>query len=109
MIPVSLPSGKEVMLLSSVAGLEPSDSEDVSSYHDVAFHIPFQELVDVAVEIGDLLHKGIQKITPSKATVELSVGIDAASGKITAFFVEGGINGSIRLVLEWAKVGQGES
>ncbi|PRX61455.1 hypothetical protein B0I32_115312 [Nonomuraea fuscirosea] len=102
MVPVRLPSGREILLLSVPADtLMTAQSTDEPVYKDVSFHIEFQDLVDVAAEIGALLRQGIEKILPSKASVELNIGVDAKTGKITAFFVEGGANGSIKIALEW--------
>jgi Trypsin-co-occurring domain 1 len=103
-IPVVLPSGKEILLASSSADV-PGVAADEAPYKDVSFRPDFRELVDVAAEIGHLLREGVEKIRPNKATVELSVGIDAKSGMITAFFVEGGANGAIKICLEWAQTG----
>ncbi len=48
-----------------------------------------------------MLRASMEKIRPQKATVELSIGVDAKSGQLTAFFVEGGANGALKLTLEW--------
>jgi hypothetical protein len=93
MIPVRLPSGREILLPSTPAVVSAGEGSDEYPYRDVAFSVEFQDLVDVATEIGVMLRRGIEKIVPSKATVELSVGVDAKTGKITAFFVEGGASG----------------
>jgi hypothetical protein len=108
MIPVVLPSGKEILLASSSADA-PDPALDEAPYRDVSFRPDFRELVNVAAEIGHLLREGIEKIQPTKATVELSVGVDAKTGMITAFFVEGGANGAIKICLEWAKDGPSSS
>lgn len=101
MIPVRLPSGKEVML--SPIGAAQDYSQDSSPYKDVSFRVSFQDIVDVTTEIGSMLRNAVERIAPSKATVELGVGIDAKTGQIVAFFVDGGMNGSLRIVLEWSK------
>jgi Trypsin-co-occurring domain 1 len=105
MIPVKLPSGKEVMLLSSPADSVTDGDLTNSTYTDVSFRLEFQDLIDVATEIGTMLRLAIEKILPTKAAVELSIGVDAKTGKITAFFVEGGADGSIKIALEWARPG----
>jgi hypothetical protein len=101
-IPIILPSGKEILLASETPQAEDGSSEG-APYRDVAFHLDFQDLVDTAAEIGESLRRGIQRIAPSKATVEMSVGVDAKTGKITAFLVEGAANGAIKISLEWGE------
>lgn len=103
MIPAILPSGREILLsgtdvtVTAAAG-EVSEGGD---YRDVAFHLEFQDLVDVATEIGQTLRKAMETIRPQKATVELSVGVDASTGRLTAFFVDGGVKGAMKLTLQW--------
>lgn len=103
MIPAILPSGREILIPSSSAtdvatqdGFGNSDG-----FSDVAFHLEFKDIVDTATEIAVMLRKSMERICPRKATVELSVGVDAKSGQLTALFVEGGANGSLKLTLEW--------
>ncbi|MFF7262276.1 CU044_2847 family protein [Streptomyces sp. NPDC008159] len=102
MIPVRLPSGREILLVSPNDSL-PDVTPETSPYRDVSFHLDFRDLVEVATEIGVTLRSGIDKIRPSKANVELNIGVDVKSGAITAFLVDGGVNGSIKIALEWER------
>jgi hypothetical protein len=103
MIPMILPSGREILLPSSTPE-EPNAGDaakDLSEFEDVAFQLEFQDLVDAATEIGMMLRKAMETIRPRKAKVDLNVGVDAKTGRLTAFFVEGGASGSMKLTLEW--------
>jgi hypothetical protein len=103
MVPALLPSGREILIPSnSRTDLASQDlPSNADGFSDVAFHLEFKDLVDVATEIAVMLRKSMEMILPQKATVELSIGVDAKSGQLTAFFVEGGANGALKLTLEW--------
>ena len=103
MIAVRLPSGREVMLpTTSPLGTGDDLGLENDAYKDVSFNIDFADLVDVATEIGILLRKGVEQIVPTKASVSLTIGVDARTGKLTAFFVDGGVNGALSISLEWS-------
>ncbi|KNE82303.1 MULTISPECIES: CU044_2847 family protein [Streptomyces] len=105
MIPVVLPSGREILLAQGAeeftASQETGGGADAERYRDVAFRPSFTELVQVATEIGSVFRSGVARIRPSKATVALSVGVDAKSGKFTAFFADAGVSGGLTVTLEW--------
>jgi hypothetical protein len=106
MIPMVLPSGKEILVSS---GTESDPAADGSGFTDVSFHLEFKDLVDTAAEIGEMLRKAMVRIRPKRAKVELSVGVDARTGKITALWVEGGASGGLKLLLEWGDDAQLEA
>lgn len=94
-VSVVLPSGREFLLPAEGA------ANSNMSFEDVAFHLEFREIVDVLKEIGEMLHDALRTIKPRRASVELDIGVDGRTGKITAFFVDAGAHGSLRLRLEW--------
>ncbi|WP_410817754.1 CU044_2847 family protein [Micromonospora sp. 050-3] len=103
MVSTVLPSGREVLIpapRTEHAGEEGHFGQS-DGFTDVAFRLEFKDLVDTATEIALMLRASMEKIRPQKATVELSIGVDAKSGQLTAFFVEGGANGALKLTLEW--------
>jgi len=108
MIPMVLPSGREIL----IPALDNSTDADMtvdaaggeSAFEDVSFHFEFKDIVDAATEIGVMFKNAFEKILPRRASVELTLGIDARSGRLTAFFVDTGATGSIRILLEWEKV-----
>lgn len=92
-ISVTLPDGREILI--------PAENAEEAEYQDVSFHLEFAEIVDTAREIGAMFHKALDAVKPRRAVLELSLGVDAKTGKITAFFVDGGGSGKIKLLLEW--------
>ncbi len=105
MLTVVLPSGREILIPATPENGESDQDTDAEErdFDDVAFRLEFQDLVDTATEIGVMLRKSMEHIRPQRATVELSVGIDARTGHFTAFFVDGGVSGAMRLTLEWGR------
>lgn len=103
MVPTVLPSGREVLIPAPRVGGTRDDGpiEQSEGFTDVAFRLEFKDLVDTATEIAVMLRRSMEKICPQRATVELSIGVDAKTGQLTAFFVEGGANGAMKLTLEW--------
>lgn len=105
MIPVTLPSGREILLSCVTDDAERNLPEELSGdktgFEDIAFHLEFEDLVNVVTEIGETLHKALAKIRPQKAKIDLSVGVDSRTGRVTAFFVDGGVTGALNLSLEW--------
>ncbi|MFC0506366.1 CU044_2847 family protein [Micromonospora costi] len=102
MVSAILPSGREILIPATADGATQGPlSGPEGDFSDVAFHLEFKDLVDTATEIAQLLRRSMEKILPQKATVELSIGVDAKSGQLTAFFVEGSANGALKLTLEW--------
>jgi hypothetical protein len=63
------------------------------------------DFADVAHAIEQLcsqLGSVLAKVAPTKAAVEFNVGITATTGKLTALFLEGEADASIKVSLEWA-------
>ncbi len=55
--------------------------------------------------IAQAVRSGLEKVTPSKATVELGIELAVKNGKLTGLIVEGDAKASLRVTLEWG--GQG--
>jgi hypothetical protein len=49
------------------------------------------------------LRTALSKVAPDKTTVEISIGFAMKSGQLTALFVEGKAEGSVKVTLEWDK------
>jgi hypothetical protein len=108
-ITVVLPTGREILIpadgpqpAGDTAGTGPAVA---SEYQDVAFHLEFKQIVDTAKEIAEMFHHALESAKPKRAALELSLGVDARTGTITAFFVDGGGSGKIKITLEWGSEG----
>src|SRR5215469_9305095 len=51
--------------------------------------------------IAQAIRSGLEKVTPSKTTVELGIGLAVKNGKLTGLVVEGEANASLKVTLEW--------
>ncbi|MCZ4119810.1 CU044_2847 family protein [Streptomyces sp. H39-S7] len=108
LVSIALPSGREILLPvegsshTHNGGSSPdSAGATEGTYDDVSFQVDFSDLVDTAGEIGESLRLAMERIRPRRARVELSVGVDAPSGQIVAFFSDTGASGALKLTLEW--------
>lgn len=105
LIPMMLPSGREVLMPADSAPT--GDDADSSSrlvpgeFEDVSMHFEFKDVIDTVTEIGVMLRDAMKTIAPRKAMVELSVGIDVKTGRLTACFVDAGMSGGLRVTFEW--------
>lgn len=98
---MTLPSGRTILIDEIEVGDLAERSGGDETYKDVGFGIEFKDIVESAVEVGKILRDGIERIRPSKASAEITFGVDAKTGKIAAVFVEGAARGGVKLVLEW--------
>lgn len=53
--------------------------------------------------IADAIRSGLEKITPSKTTVELGIQLAVTNGKLTGLIVEGRADASLKVTLEWGR------
>jgi len=75
----------------------------VGGDQEIAGGIPSFEGVTEAIEgIAKALAGTLAKVTPTKAAVEFGLSIALESGKLTALFVKGSGNASVKITLEWA-------
>lgn len=61
---------------------------------------------DVAHGLDELcrsLASVFSRVAPTKASVEFNVGIAVKTGKLTALFLEGEAEGSMKITMEWDK------
>jgi hypothetical protein len=57
--------------------------------------------------IAQAVRSGLEKVTPSRTTVELGIELAVKNGKLTGLIVEGDASASLKVTLEWG--GQAES
>src|ERR1700733_14334226 len=52
--------------------------------------------------VAQAIRSGLEKVTPSKTTVELGIQLAVKNGKLTGLLVEGQAQASLKVTLEWA-------
>jgi hypothetical protein len=57
--------------------------------------------------IAQAVRSGLEKVTPSRTTVELGIELAVKNGKLTGLIVEGDASASLKVTLEWG--GQAEA
>lgn len=91
-IPVVLEDGTQINVEAAVIGGE----------QDVAFEVlPFDEVSGAIESIAKAVMKPLQKIKPTKASVELGVAIGLEAGQLTALIVKGTGTANLKITLEW--------
>jgi hypothetical protein len=51
--------------------------------------------------VAQAIRSGLQKVKPSKTTVQLGIQLVVKNGKLTALLVEGQVHASLQVTLEW--------
>jgi hypothetical protein len=100
LVPARTASGKTVIV--QVVNLDgrPLDGAD----QKVSAGLP--NLVDVLDSVKDFasgLRRALAAVEPEKTTVEFTVGFAVQAGKLTALFVEGKAEGTVKVTMEWDK------
>jgi hypothetical protein len=96
------PDGQTVVV--SVLDIDGSAAGLADGETKVAGGLP--NLADALKGVDDFtsgLRKALAKVAPDKTTVEISIGFAMESGKLTAMFLDGKAEGSVKVTLEWAK------
>ncbi|NER99250.1 MAG: hypothetical protein F6J86_36415, partial [Symploca sp. SIO1B1] len=76
--------------------------EEVES--DVSSNYQYlQQATDAIEGIADTLKQSLEKIQPTKASVEFGLEFGYESGQITAMIVKGGSKANLKITLEWQK------
>jgi Trypsin-co-occurring domain 1 len=91
----------------SVALVRAVDLDDGGG--QVAEKVGWKDTFDFADVAGTLegvaraVRSGLEKVTPSKTTVELGIQLAIKNGKLTGLIVEGKADASLTVTLEWGK------
>jgi hypothetical protein len=84
-------------------------AEDLDEGGQVAEKVGWKDTFDLADVSGTLegiaqaIRSGLEKVTPSKTTVELGIQLAVKNGKLTGLIVEGKADASLKVTLEWGK------
>jgi hypothetical protein len=94
----------------SVRVIQDTSDKAASKEQRVSGHVLNFE--DVTVGIEALCHSlggMLSRVAPTKASVEFNVGVTLKTGKLTALFLEGQTEGSIKIALEWSSDKQNQA
>ena len=94
-LPVTLPNGAAIRVEARVPA-----ERDVSILDPE--YVPVSVLRDAIGGLAELVDDAIQKVRPSKVTVEFSIELSYEAGKLTALLVNGSSKGILKLALEWS-------
>ena len=82
---------------------------DLDEGGQVAEKVGWKDSFDLADVSGTLegvaqaVRSGLEKVAPSKTTVELGIQLAIKNGKLTGLIVEGKADASLTVTLEWGK------
>lgn len=104
-IPVELENGAVIRVQATPIG-EPGDSslpeigEEIES--DVSLNLqPLREVADSIEGIAQTIKSALDKVKPSKASVEFNVEFGFEAGQLTAMIVQGSGSANLKVCLEW--------
>jgi hypothetical protein len=92
-----LPSGLPVRV--EVVGQESGDGMTSVGLRD----LDLGQALDTVTEIGSLVVEKLKAAKPARATVELKLGFAVEAGKLTALWVGGKGEASLKVILEWSE------
>jgi Trypsin-co-occurring domain 1 len=89
---VELDEGQAVGLAEKVGWKESFDLEYVS---------------ETLEGVAEAIRSGLEKVKPTRTTVEFGIEMAVKNGKLTGILVEGEANASLKVTLEWGSEQQG--
>lgn len=100
-LPIKLPNGTVVYVEASP--LRSAVEKDVSFRRaEEALEIGN---IQAAIEgISEMVVTAVQKVAPTKASVEFGIEVAVEPGKVTALWVKGSGKANLKITLEWAGV-----
>lgn len=107
-IPVELPNGTVIKVEATPVDKSPQEGqpfipgEEVES--DVSFNIkPLKDVTDAIEGIADAIKESLDKVKPTKASVEFGLEFGYESGQLTALIVKGTSKANLKITLEWTQ------
>lgn len=91
--PIQLPNGDIVHAEITV----------LSSEEQVAFsHLKLDQIRSVLEGVATVVSSSVDKLRPSRTTVEVSLELAVEGGKLTALIAQGSAKASLKVTLEWS-------
>jgi hypothetical protein len=97
-VEVVLPNGT-VALVQAAEVDEPGGPAEKIGWKDT---FDFDQVSGTLEGISQAIRSGLKKARPSKTTVELGLQLAVRNGKLTGLLVDGQVQASLRVTLEWA-------
>jgi len=99
-IAVKLPNGAEIQVEVTPLGI--ARDADVASIEEIA-EDKWQEVTNAVEGIAQWVGETLQKVHPTKASVEFGIEIGIEPGKVTALWVKGSAKANLKITLEWSE------
>ncbi|MEV6104312.1 CU044_2847 family protein [Streptomyces sp. NPDC051940] len=99
-VEVELPDGKRMM-----ARVRQLDAAAPGGPQDVGLDrlLSFAPVSDALQGVGSVIAGSMEKIKPSRATVEFGLELGVKGGSLVSVFVDSGSKASLRITLEWER------
>jgi Trypsin-co-occurring domain 1 len=98
-VPLILPNGVEIRVEANA----PDDREADVAFSDVAEVFSMENIKGAIEGIAQLVKDSMEKIAPSKASVEFAIEVGLESGKLTALWVKGTGKANLKIAMEWSR------
>jgi hypothetical protein len=69
----------------------------------------FEHVAGTLEGVAQAIRSGLEKVRPTRTSVELGIELAVKNGKLTGMLVEGEANASLRVTLEWDSDQPGDS
>lgn len=90
--PIRLPNGEVVHAQVTVLGGE----------EEVAFRfLDFDDIRSILEGVATVVSSSVERLKPSKTSVEICLELAVESGKLTALIAQGSAKSSLTVILEW--------
>jgi Trypsin-co-occurring domain 1 len=99
-LPLKLPNGTIVYV--EVSPLKSTAGEDVS-FRSAEEALEVGDIQAAIEGIGEMLVAAVNKLAPSKTSVEFGIEIAVEPGKVTALWVKGSGKANLKVTLEWSQ------
>jgi len=98
-VPLMLPNGVEIRVEANA----PSNPEADVAFSDVTEALHLDNIQGAIEGIAQLVKESMDKIAPSKASVEFAIEVGLESGKLTALWVKGTGKANLKIAMEWSR------
>jgi len=98
-VPMLLPNGVEIRVEAST----PYNPESDVSFSTITDALHLDNIKGAIEGIAQLVTQAIEKVAPTKASVEFAIEVGLESGQLTALWVKGTGTANLKIAMEWSK------